>query len=785
MRKKRTLQFQLRKLLQGTIISLIFIGSIVYSIASLFYMKENNLDQLEHIVNHFYNEVVENNREQALFQAQELVRVIEKFSFSQEQHFENEIKKTAAGSQYWIFDRNKKLIYSNAPLPMDGTPHQVEELLQRAEETWIEGSHESGIYVYSSYPIMDNDALSYVLVAVEITNDKYVQNIKDDFDIDSSIFFEDLRIVTSVKEKNQTAIRTEISPKIYEELLLTTEVVKGQIKVVGIPYLAAYRSFGNPGDVLTGIVGVGKPLNDYINIMRNIFFSIVIIGLSLMAMATLVSRYWMKKYIVAPIKLTTDSLIYIGEGYKNFQGYVAVTNQFEEFNQLNRVIYHLLKEVEISKQKIEKIAYFNELTQLPNRFYLYKKWSIENASQTNQGFLMYLDMDNLKVVNDILGHKVGDQLIKAIGKRLQDYLASVSNQYELYHFGGGEFIIFGEMIENLETVEGLAKEILVGFEKPFFVDSNVFNTTATIGIALYEDKNTTGIEQLVQNAGVAMDQTKKVTKGNYLIYTDEMVYELKKQQEFEEDLKHALVDRELFLVYQPKLELSTGRCDSFEALIRWRCPKRGIVPPLDFIKVAEETGLIIEIGQWVLEEACKFAKILQKKYHRDIKIAVNISTLQVIKEDFVKSVLSTLLYYELNPQCIELEITESVLIEYLSTAVEKLRKLNVLGVDISIDDFGKGYSSLAYLRKLPITTLKIDKLFIDDIIETQDLLVGDIIKLGHHMGLKVIAEGVEVAEQMRFLKEAGCDCIQGYYYSRPLTEEDSYLFLDLDNREES
>lgn len=780
MRKKRTLQVQLSRLLQMTIFSLIFMGSMIYCIASLIYIKDNNLSQLEHVLNDFYNEVVSDSKSQALRQAQELAEVINlQIKNSDESILSNtEVEKAADGFDFWIFDENKQIIKSKDSISINLSSNQIEKMLHKTEVVWIGGNTETGIYAYSIQPISGNDAISYVLVAVEIANDKYVKKIKEDYGIDASIFYQNTRIVTSVQEKNHYAINTKISDDIYSKLLAGKVIVKGYIKVVGTPYLAAYRSFGNSDEALSGIVGVGKPLNDYLNIIRNIFLSALLVGLFLMGLSVFISRKWLDKHIVEPIKLTTEALIYIGEGHKNYQDNIATTNQFEEFNQLNLVIYNLINEIDDSKKVIEKIAYYNELTQLPNRYHLFNKWAKVGAEDANRGFLMCLDMNNLKMVNDLLGHKMGDRIIIAIADRLTNHL-SISSKCELYHFGGGEFIISSVMIDDHETVEQLTIEILESLNIPFQLDSNVINTTITIGIALFDEQMVT-IEQVVQNAGVAVDQAKKA-KSSYLFYTDKMVEQLMDQNEFEEDLKHALVNNELFLVYQPKLDLQTGQCHSFEALIRWRCPKRGIVSPIHFIQVAEEKGLIIEIGQWVLEEACKFAKRLQLKYFRDIKVAVNISTLQVIKEDFVRCVLTTLLRYEVNPQCIELEITESVLIEYLTTAVEKLRQLSVLGVDISIDDFGKGYSSLAYLRRLPITTLKIDKLFIDDIIETQDSLVDHIIEIGHHMGLKVIAEGVEVAAQLNYLKLVGCDYIQGYYYSRPLTEENAYIFMDSEN----
>jgi EAL domain-containing protein (putative c-di-GMP-specific phosphodiesterase class I) len=234
----------------------------------------------------------------------------------------------------------------------------------------------------------------------------------------------------------------------------------------------------------------------------------------------------------------------------------------------------------------------------------------------------------------------------------------------------------------------------------------------------------------------------------------------------------------LFLVYQPKMNSKTGFCDSFEALARWNHATRGMISPVEFIELAEESGLINFIGKWILDQACSRIHQIKVKYQKQLKMAVNISTVQLNSEDFVRVVKDTLQKYQLEPEYLELEITESVLIDSSNGIVEKLRQLHEYGVEISIDDFGKGYSSLAYLRKLPISTLKIDKMFIDEIGVDGDVLVGDIIKLGHHMGLKTIAEGVETQEQLSYLTDSGCDRIQGYIYSKPMKTEQLNDFLE-------
>jgi EAL domain-containing protein (putative c-di-GMP-specific phosphodiesterase class I) len=274
-----------------------------------------------------------------------------------------------------------------------------------------------------------------------------------------------------------------------------------------------------------------------------------------------------------------------------------------------------------------------------------------------------------------------------------------------------------------------------------------------------------------------MYQVKQSTKNNYLFYDTAMSRAIIERQSMENDLRGALEKEELFLVYQPKLNLKSGKCDAVEALIRWQHPVRGLVSPLEFITIAEETGMIIEIGNWVLEQACLKIKEINAASQNLVKVSVNVSTVQMLREDFVQNAIKTMIKHGIEPRTLELEITESVLIESLSTSVEKLRQLLVLGVDISIDDFGKGFSSLAYLKHLPISTLKIDKMFIDEIEVSDGTMVGDIIDLGHHLGLKIVAEGIETEKQLRYLESVDCDSIQGFYYARPLKIEDLKAFL--------
>ncbi|MBN2222063.1 MAG: EAL domain-containing protein, partial [Vallitaleaceae bacterium] len=342
---------------------------------------------------------------------------------------------------------------------------------------------------------------------------------------------------------------------------------------------------------------------------------------------------------------------------------------------------------------------------------------------------------------------------------------------------GDEFgICTSDKVEE-DRVFDLAKILNDSFSEPFYTDEHVLYASLSIGIR-FNEEGYLSLDDIMNQAEIAMYEVKQTGKSNYALYREEMSESLMRRRELEEELKGALERNELYLVYQPKMMIATGACYGFEALLRWKSEKRGFVSPEIFIDIAEETGLIHSIGQFVIEEACKFSTELNRSRENKYKISVNVSAIQLLREDFMEKFLETIVKYQIQPQELEVEVTESVLMNYMESAVKKLRQLFVLGIDIAIDDFGKGYSSLAYLKTLPVSVVKIDKLFVDDIIENEDLIIEDIIDIGHRMGLKVIAEGVELKEQLDYLKDKNCDSIQGYYYSRPLMKEHLLQFLE-------
>lgn len=429
------------------------------------------------------------------------------------------------------------------------------------------------------------------------------------------------------------------------------------------------------------------------------------------------------------------------------------------------------------EDQLKENAYCDSLTGLPNRLALYEDFEKHINTLTNKTMaLFFIDSDNFKFINDTMGHYIGDILIKRMGDRLTSLYEGRS--HTVYRLGGDEFVFFAEY-DHIDEVYSYAKEIIRSFSFPLKIDENTICITVSIGIATYP-YNGNNIQELIRNADIAMYKAKESGKNCYVLFSGDMHERVMERMLIEKHLRGAIENDELDVYYQPQLDIMTGKISGFEALLRWNNSELGSVPPLKFIGVAEETRLINPIGIWVLQKSCSFLKKIHEIERTDISIAVNISIFQLLQEDFVDVVEDILDSTGLAPRYLELEITESILMDSYKAISSSLTRLKELGIKIALDDFGKGYSSLSYLKLLPIDTLKIDKCFIDSIHSDKDNtgLTGMIVKLGQNMGLTVLAEGVEEKEQMNYLIENGCHKIQGYLISRPLPENEILRFYN-------
>ena len=444
-----------------------------------------------------------------------------------------------------------------------------------------------------------------------------------------------------------------------------------------------------------------------------------------------------------------------------------------------------------AEAEIYNLAYYAELTELPNRelFSQSLERTIERAEKDEQKFaVLFVDLDRFKRINDTLGHSIGDQLLKDVAKRLAKCIRSTdsvahiqatgSDTIRLARLGGDEFVIKLYGIDSEKTVGTIAKRIISALTPPFSCGGHQFVVTPSIGIALYPQDGKSG-EELLMNADSAMYSAKNLGRNNFKFYSETMRTKSLHRLDLENLLRTAIEKDEFTLHFQPKVDAKTCRLVGAEALLRWQHPSRGDIPPADFIPIAEETGLIIPIGRWVLQEACREVKYWTDARLVAVPVSVNISSHQFRDGSLGRDVADAIIGAGINPNLLELEITESVLLQDVQKTLVVLKALKRSGISLSIDDFGTGYSSLSYLKRFPIDTIKIDRSFVKDLHkETDDAAIcAAILAMSTQLGLRVVAEGVETREQLEFLRRHGCHHIQGFIFGRPQSSAEFREFL--------
>ena len=461
--------------------------------------------------------------------------------------------------------------------------------------------------------------------------------------------------------------------------------------------------------------------------------------------------------------------------YRNRQ----LTQHRCEIEKKNSELELINENLEEQKSQIDFIAFHDHLTGLPNRRNLQEKLehAITIAKRNDiKIYVLFIDLDRFKIVNDTLGHHIGDEMLKIIAKRIKSVLRESDI---LVREGGDEFVVLIENVKSENDVAIVAEKILFTVKEPIEIKEYNLTTTASIGISVYPDdgKDT---DTIIKNADSAMYLAKDKGKNNYQYYTKKLSEKVQKRLDIEHELRHAIDKNELSLVYQPQYDISTKQVVSAEALLRWNSTRLGVITPDEFIPIAEDSGLIIDIGLWVFKEACKALKEWRER-GLDIKsMAVNVSSVQFNQKDVVKSFKHIIDKLGIEASDIEIEITERYIMQHTKENTSILNDLQNTGFKISVDDFGTGYSSMSYLKKLPLDTIKIDKSFIDDIPNDQNdvAITKAIIALSKSLGYKIIAEGIEEEEQEQFLQKEGCHKGQGYLFSKPLKSEDFILFLD-------
>jgi diguanylate cyclase (GGDEF)-like protein/PAS domain S-box-containing protein len=444
-----------------------------------------------------------------------------------------------------------------------------------------------------------------------------------------------------------------------------------------------------------------------------------------------------------------------------------------------------ITERKLYEEQIQHQATHDSLTGLPNRTMLhnYLQRSIQIADAGNSvPAVVFVDLDQFKYINDSLGHQAGDKLLKTVAQRL---VACVRDTDMVARQGGDEFVIVLGNQRDEESITEVLQRILNSVSQPWLMDERELNITCSLGVSRYPEDGE-DVETLLKNADSAMYKAKEVGRNNFQFFASNMHAQVPNHLDMLVNLRHAIEYQEFQLYYQPKISLETGRIIGAEALIRWDLADIGMVPPAHFIPFAEQSGLIVPIGEWVLRTACAQNRAWQSAGLPAIPVAINLSPYQ-INQDLVAMVQQVLADTNLEACCLELEITENVVMKDAEKIVAMLNALKTLGLRISVDDFGTGYSSLSYLKRFPVDALKIDQSFVRDVVHDTDsaAIVKAVISLAHILNLRVIAEGVETEAQCDFLRENGCDEVQGYYFGRPMSVLDFGKVLLLDSQKSS
>lgn len=452
----------------------------------------------------------------------------------------------------------------------------------------------------------------------------------------------------------------------------------------------------------------------------------------------------------------------------------VTSSSIQELQELGKAINYLAQQLQVQISKLTYQAFHDPLTNLPNRPLfedrLHQALARAQRSQ-NTIAVLFLDLDGFKLINDSFGHKTGDRLLVLVSDRLGSCLR---DEDTLARLGGDEFTILLENVQDIEDATTVANRIAKQLESPFSLEEQEIFISASIGIAISMGDRERP-EDFLRDADAAMYAAKKSGKANHQVFNLNMASQARQQLLLETELRRAIERQEFRVYYQPVIHLDTGKIVEVEALVRWQHPQRGLVPPLEFIPLAEETGLIIPLGQWILEEACKQLRAWHLQYPSDppLVVGVNLSTKQFQQSQLGEKIVAILLEQNLEPGCLKLEITESVLLTDTDANLDLLQKLQSLGVHLAIDDFGTGFSSLNYLKQFPINTLKIDRSFVNGLGSNPEdtAIVHAIIAFAKALNLRTTAEGIETADQLAILRELQCDRGQGYYFSKPLPSE--------------
>lgn len=544
---------------------------------------------------------------------------------------------------------------------------------------------------------------------------------------------------------------------------------------------------------------IKQDTNAYTKIVSSLPVLLVILLLVVTVISKYISQNLATRY-TQPILELCDKMQAATEGQLDVQCDTNWFGEFEDlatnFNEMMNIISINYNEIsnaqfllesnqeELKKnyEHIEEIAYHDALTGLYNRMAFYKfaeEILTDSRTKKKNHCIIFIDLDGFKSINDTLGHDYGDLLLQAVAAKLSSFM---SPDDILARNGGDEFVILKNSYHNMKEMEDFLSNLVSTATTPFDLNDETVCITLSAGAALFPQHGIT-LTELMKNADIAMYTSKNSGKNSYTFFSASMEDDLNRRNDLIDILRNAVVNKDIYLLYQPQADVSTGEIVGCEALMRLNAPIIGFVSPDEFIPIAEESGLIDELGEWALIEACQFNQRLIDAGYKPIQISVNVSTAQLHGDRLLKAIESLKKHTTMPLNHLEIELTESVLMENFEHNLMLIKKLKEMGIRIALDDFGTGYSSFSYLTKIPIDTLKIDKSFIDNICnnENDKYITETIIKLAHKLNIKVIAEGVETLEQLRILQSHTCDVLQGYFFSRAISENDFIEMLQINS----
>ncbi|OMF10797.1 bifunctional diguanylate cyclase/phosphodiesterase [Paenibacillus sp. FSL H7-0331] len=606
-------------------------------------------------------------------------------------------------------------------------------------------------------------------VYTEVNGQKYIDLVNRDIQFGKYTF------------KNQTDVQTVKTAFETGKMQNVISVING--KKVFKTFVPIATPLASP--YIVGIVTDYRVIEDILD--KEILNNIIISLFSLLFVSII--GYLLACYIVKPINRILHKVNEVADG--NFDARIAI-DRHDELGLLSERVNTMSMNLQINTQElvnknkeIEFHANYDFLTGLPNLRLFSETFQnrIESAAKHDSSIaILFIDLDRFKWINDTYGHSVGDYFLKETSNRITHTLEANELGSRI---GGDEFILL-LLGYSQETIAEKAEQISTLLSQPLLYEGQEISVTPSIGISLFPE-NGDSVETLVKHADIAMYRAKEQGRNNYQFYACEMEDAIVRRAVLENGIRKALERNEFILYYQPQIDLETKKIVGLEALVRWIHPEHGLISPVEFIPIAEETGLIVPIGEWILQTACEQAKLWQVQGFPKLRISVNLSARQVQQKNLVEKISSILKTSELEPELLELEITESIAMYNEEYVINKLLSLKKIGIKIAIDDFGTGYSSLNYLNKFPIDTLKIDRSFVNQIKNTTDNqeIITTIIVMARNLKLKVIAEGVETVEQLRFLEEQQCNEVQGFYFSKPLTVEGIQALLKQPTWEEN